>query len=210
MNNDLEPACETLRFPRGVRFAREDELPRTNQAAAIQRITDARITTGFVSKVSADAGYTTYIEANIHADEVWKAFETLADRLLPAMAAPIVGWKDDEDPKLGPYTDKSAALSVLRAHRESLQHNGYIEFGIMFQSQGLTEEVFVKGCKYLQIWTNRSDIAVATLLSLGVHQVSNLRFIDEFPRITEHLEGHPHASEVISAISSAFESLQPR
>lgn len=183
-------------------------MPRT-QRAAVERIADARITTGFVSKVSADAGYTTYIEANIHADEVWKAFEALADRLLPAVAAPIVGWKD-ENSTLGPYTDKSAAISILRTHRESLQHDGFIEFGMIHQSQGLTEEVFVKGCKYLQIWTNQPDLAVAALLSLGLREVGNLQFIDEFPRITERAQGLPPSSEVISAISDSFQNLQPR
>ena len=41
--------------------------------------------------------------------------------------------------------DKAAALAVLRAHAQSLQHDGFIEFGLMFQQGGKTEEVFVKG-----------------------------------------------------------------
>jgi hypothetical protein len=128
-----QPVIEALRFPRGVRLAAEADLPRSDDKLdKLARISSANITTGFVLTTSADSGFSTYVEANAHADEVWSVFETLASRLLPDVSAPLVGWKDDEA-TLGPYTDKTAALAVLRAHAESLQHDGFIEFGLIFR-----------------------------------------------------------------------------
>src|SRR3954451_25486369 len=103
-----QPLIEPLRFPRGVRFAAEADMPRSkDKSDELARISSANITTGFVSTTSAGPGFSTYIEANVHADEVWSVFESLALRLLPEVSAPIVGWKDDES-TLGPYTDKAA------------------------------------------------------------------------------------------------------
>jgi hypothetical protein len=205
-----QPIIEPLRFPRGVRLAAEADLPRNqDRSDELARISSANITTGFVSTTSADPGFSTYIEANVHADEVWSVFETLALRLLPDVSAPLVGWKDDE-PTLGPYTDKAAALAVLRAHAASLQHDGFIEFGLMFQQGGKTEEVFVKGSKDLRIWTNNPAIAIETLLSLGIPSVEKLQFIDEYPRVTERLVGDPSSQEIISTVVGAFQFLPPK
>jgi hypothetical protein len=208
MKNGTERASEPLRFPRGVRFALPDEVPRSARNA-VERSANAQIMTGFVSISCENVGYSAYLEANIHADETWAAFEALAEALLPQVAAPLVGWKDAK-PTLGPYTDKSAAIAVLRPHKESLQHDGYIEFGLMFQTNGRTEEIFVKAAKHLQVWTDQGDIAESTLVSLGVPKVERLQFIDEFPRVTERLPDGPQSSETISAIVSGFEGLPPR
>jgi hypothetical protein len=188
----------------GGRFAKEQ-----GQVERSRRISSANITTGFVLTTSADPGFSTYIEANAHADEVWTVFEALASRLLPEVAAPLVGWKDDEA-TLGPYTDKAAALAVLRAHAESLQHDGFIEFGLMFQQGGTTEEVMVKGSKDLRIWTNNLAVATETLSSLGIPRVEKLQFIDEYPTVTERLVGDPSSQETISAIVGAFQALPPK
>jgi hypothetical protein len=205
-----QPIIEALRFPRGVRLAAEADLPGSvDKLDKLARISGANITTGFVLTTSVDPGFSTYIEANVHADEIWSVFETLASRLLPDVSAPLVGWKDEEA-TLGPYTDKVAALDVLRAHAESLQHDGFIEFGLMFQQGGKTEEVMVKGSKDLRIWTNNSEVATETLLSLGIPSIEKLEFIDEYPRVTERLVGDPSSQETISAIVGAFQSLAPK
>jgi hypothetical protein len=205
-----QPVIEALRFPRGVRLAAESDLPRNkDRLARLARIQNANITTGFVLAASADPGFSTYIEANVHADEVWSAFETLASLLLPDVSAPLVGWKDGEA-TLGPYTDRAAALAVLRAHAETLQHDGFIEFGLMFQQDGKTEEVMVKASKDMRIWTNQPTVARETLFSLGIPSVEKLEFIDEYPRVTERLVGDPSSRETISTIIGAFQSLPPK
>ena len=204
-----QPIVEALRFPHGVRLAADADMPRSkHKLEELTRISRANITTGFVLTKSADPSFSTYIEANVHADEIWSAFETLASRLLPEVSAPLVGWTDEEA-TLGPYTDKVAALAVLRGHAERLQHDGFIEFGLMFQQGGKTEEVMVKGCKDLRIWTNNPGVATDTMSSLGIPNVDKLQFIDEYPRVTERLVGEPSSRETISAIVGAFQSLPP-
>jgi hypothetical protein len=205
MNDGPQP----LRFPRGVRLAIEEDLPKKDRAEKLTRIAAARITTGYVAKTVADAGYSTYFEINAHADEVWKVFEALAARLLSDVAAPLIGWKDAE-PTIGIYTEKAAAISLFSPHVESLQHDGFIQFGLMFQSEGKTEEILVKGSKDLQVWTNQPAICEETLLALGLSKVEALQFIDEFPRVTERLVGDPSSQEIISSITNSFEALPPR
>ena len=107
-----QPIIEPLRFPRGVRLAAEADLPRRkDKSDELARISSANITTGFVSTTRADPGFSTYIEANVHADEVWSVFETLALRLLPDVSAPLVGWKDDEA-TLGPAIETLLSLGI--------------------------------------------------------------------------------------------------
>ena len=201
------PVAEALRFPRGVRLATWADMPRNKDSLhALTRIENANITTGFVLASSRDSGFSTYIEANVHADEVWTVFETLSLCLLPDVSAPLVGWKDEEA-TLGPYTDKAAALATFRAHVESLQHDGFIEFGLMFQQDGKTEEVMVKASKDLRIWTNNPGAATDALWTHGIPSVEKLQFIDEYPRVTERLVGAPPSEEIISAIVDAFQDL---
>jgi hypothetical protein len=204
------PIIEALRFPRGVRLATEGDLPKDKERLEkLARLQHAKITTGFVLTTGADSGFSTYIEANVHADEVWSVFEALASHLLPEVSAPLVGWKD-EDAALGPYTDKAAAIAVLRAHAENLQHDGFIEFGMMFQQGGKTEEIMVKGSKHFQIWTNNPAVATDTLLTLGIPHVEKLQFIDEYPRVTERLKDDSSSDTIVSAIVNAFQSLPTR
>lgn len=201
-------APEDLQFPRGVRFATREEIPKCTDEL-LARIESAHLTTGFVSNSSEEGEFSTYIEANVHADMVWGVVEALVIALLPQIAAPIVGWKDEE-PTLGPYTDKEMALAVFRHHVENLQHDGFIEFGLIFQHEGLIEEVFVKSVKHLQIWTNKGKDAEALLQSMGIPKMSRLAYIDEFPRVTIALDACPSTQEVISSIVESFRFLPTR
>ena len=200
--------AEPLEFPRGVRFPRKDETPaRFDKEFA--RIAKARITTGFVEKKSEQSGYSTVIEANIHASRVWKVFRDLVNAIIPEAAAPIVGIKDEE-PVFGPYTTREAALAVLEPYREPLQHDGFLEFGIIFQLRGHTEEVFVTNVKFIRIWTNLPDKIVAVLTRHGIPEVQDLQFIDEYPRVSEALPFDGQTSgwfPVLEALKSRFQAL---
>ena len=65
---------------------------------------------------------------------------------------------------------------MLHAHAESLQHDGFIEFGLLFLFGGKTEEVLVKGSKDLRIWTNNPAVAMESPSSLGIPSVEKLQF----------------------------------
>jgi hypothetical protein len=196
---------ERLRFPRGVRLARREDIPKCTDEI-LRAIADADIRTGFLAKSTSDTGYSTYLEANVHAENVWKVFESLVMRLLPSFAAPLIAHKDD-DPTFGPCTQTSAALSTFLPYVESLQHDGFIEFGMIYRRAGITEEVLVASTKHFKIWTNHGDAAQASLVELGLGKVDTLSFIDEYPRVTETIVGAPAANTVVSAIVESFAAL---
>lgn len=205
-----DPQPEPLIFPAGVRFPRDDELPRGYEEER-GRIATARITTGWTRKDVEGKGFSAYFEANVHAPRLWSLVRDLGNAILPEAAAPIVGLKD-EDPVLGPYTTREAAIGVFEPFTEFLQHDGFLAFGLIFQRSGRTEEVFVESVKYLKIWTNRPEIVQAILLEHGLPQVPNLQFIDEYPRVSESLrtaEGNARWPEAFENLQSAFTTLPP-
>jgi len=196
---------EPLQFPDGVRFARPGEVPGCSDED-IRKLADAEILTGFVLRRIEGKPYSAQIEANVHASKIWQAVLELADVLLPQVTAPIIGWKDNE-PTFGRYTHRSEAIACFTPFIESLQHDGFIEFGLIFQFNGVTEEIFVKPAKYIQLWTNRPEVAVSKLRELGLHQADRLHFLDEYPRITETPPSLPRTHQVVSAITTSFETL---
>lgn len=181
-------APEPLIFPRGVRYPRLDEIPGGAPSDAAARVAEAArtpVTTGFVRIERADArGYTAVVEANVHASSLWTVFVALVNELLPEAAAPIVG-VIDEDAVLGDYTRRDAAVGVLAPYADILVHDGFLEFGCMFQRAGRTEEVFVPSAKFLRIWTNHPERAERVLLGHGIPHVPGLRLVDEFPLVRE-------------------------
>jgi len=205
---DLRP--EPLIFPQGVRFCRPDELPKGLEGEE-SRIAEARLTTGYVVWDSEKDAFRAQFGANVHAPEIWDVFQDLVRALLPEIAAPIVGVKDD-DPILGPYTDRDRALAAFAPFADSLQHDGLLEFGMIFQHRGRTEEVFVKAAKYLQIWTNEPELARAVLERHGIPEVPDLKFIHQYPRVSQTLSFGEIAgwSTVISLLQAAFDALPRR
>jgi hypothetical protein len=200
---------EPLTFPRGVRYPRIDEIPGGSPSDAAARIAEAQrtpITTGFLRIDRPEAqGYSSVVEANVQPADLWRVFVDLVNALLPAAAAPIVGIID-EDPELGDYTARQAALDVLAPFKDMLVHDGFLEFGCMFQRAGRTEEVFVPSAKFLRIWTNHPERAERVLNRHGIPNVPQLRFIDEFPLVRE---AQPFG-DTESGWFTVVEALRPR
>jgi hypothetical protein len=204
---------EPLILPRGVRYPRIDEIPGGAPSNARARIEEAQrtlVTTGFVRvDQPATKGFTAVFEANVHAPRLWTVFTALVNALLPEAAAALVG-VIREDPVLGDYTRRDAALAVLAPYADILVHDGFLEFGCMFQRSGRTEEVFVPSAKYIRIWTNKPDQAEAVLREHGIVHVPNLRFIDEFPLVREAQPFDGHESgwyPVVEALRSRLRAL---
>ena len=205
---DLRP--EPLEFPTGVRLLRDDEFPRGHESER-GRIASAVITTGWIQKTIEGRDYTAYFEVNVHAPRIWQVVRDIAKAILPEAAAPIVGVKD-EDPILGPYTTRDAAIAVFEPFVELLQHDGFIEFGLIFQRAGQTEEVFVESVKYLKIWTNQPTTVQTLLQRHAIPEVPALQFIDDYPRVSESLrtaEGDARWPEAFEGLRDAFAKLPP-
>ena len=207
--------AEPLEFPRGVRYPTTDEIPDGAPSDAAARVIDAHITpvtTGYVRIDREDAtGYSAVVEANVQPADLWRVFQSLVVALLPEVAAPIAG-AIDEEPLLGTYTSRDEALAVLAPYAEPLVHDGFLEFGCMFQLRGVTEEVFVPSAKFIRIWTNYPERAEVVLEAAGIPSVHNLRFIDEFPLVREAQTFAGQTSgwfTVLEALRVAFAALPP-
>lgn len=200
------PAPEPLRLSRGVRFPRPEEIPADRQAQAAALLANARLTTGYAVRPNPSQAGQAFFQANVHADQVWTVFRALAAALIPETAAPIIGLKD-KPPALGHYTSRDAALAAFGPYAEPLQHDGLLEFGLVFQQQETTRQVFVRSPKYVQVWTDRPEMARAVFELYGIPEVPGLRFIDQFPRMTEPLrlaDGSAASPKVFEALKTAF------
>ena len=175
---------------------------------ALGRVANARITTGFTRNDTGGDAFKAYFEANVHAPSVFAVFRDLAYSLLPDVAVPIIGLKDEE-PAFGPYTDRNSAIEVFEPHRDLLQNDGFLEFGITFQYQGRVEEIFVKSAKYFQIWTNQPEIVDRIFDQNGIPFVPDLQFIDEYPMVSKSINSIGNAvwPGVYEAVKVAFDNL---
>ena len=174
----------------------------------LERIARAKITTGYRVKDKLSGPFTSYVEGNVHADEVWRFVRELAVAILPTVAAPIVGVKDDS-PILGPYTTRTAALEVFKPFVDDLQNDGLLEFGLIFQQGDRTEEVFVSSVKFLKVWTSQLPLVRAVLEANGIPEVPALDFIDNYPRVSQSVgpDGNARWPFVIESLQAAFHTL---
>jgi hypothetical protein len=181
-------AHEPLLLPRGIRYPHAEEIPAGAPADANDRVAEAQrtvVTTGYVrNDHDGTAGYTAVVEANVHAADLFRMFSELVAALLPSVTAPMVG-VIDEDPLLGKYTHRSSALAVLAPYADPLTHDGFLEFGCIFQHRGRIEEVFVPSAKFIRVWTNSPESTEAVLVRNGITAHPALRFVDEFPLVRE-------------------------
>lgn len=205
-----------LIFPRGIRFPRLDEVPDgapSDSDALMAAALIAKITPGYrLHPVAPGRSFSGYIEANVHAPQLWDVFVALCRALLPAGAAPLVG-QIDEDTILGDYTTREAAIGVLAPYADALVNDGFLEFGCMFQRTGHTEEIFVPSAKYLRIWTNQPKIATRTLRAHGIQHVPDVKFIDEFPLLREvqpYRSQHVGFEAVLEELAPKLHQLPPR
>lgn len=102
---------------------------------------------------------------------------------MPEFAAPIVGIKED-DPVFGPYTYRAFALGVFEPYIDLLQNDGFLEFGLIHQSDLAFEEIFVSSSKYFKIWTKNARAAEEVLQSFAIPRCEILQFIDEYPMVS--------------------------
>jgi len=198
-------------LPRGVRFARPGEIPMKAPDDVVWG-SEADIAPGVVTQPGRPPAFDVYAEANVDAPKLWSLFEALVRALLPSTAAPLIGFKGEE-PHKGHYTDRDLALAEFRPFRDALENDGYIHFGMIFQHDGVTEEVYVEPAKYLKVWSSRRDVLRAVFAQFGIPEVQKLSFLDEFPRVTDAIpfEGaSPGYAHVLEALQAAFATLPER
>lgn len=155
------------------------------------------------------APYAFYARCNVDAPLLWDAFEALV-RCVPDPVGTIAGIKDQK-PRMLPYAPKEEVLRVLRLYRRELSEDALIEFGLIHQTRTTTHEVFVPAAKYISVWlTDRADFE-CTMKALHLEQIPDLRFVDEFPRVSSSLSAIVkealHPEDVIAELEERIDDL---
>ncbi len=178
----------SLVFPDGVRLARLDELPgpELTRAKAWESIQSAAICPGFRANPSGDPRFSTYAEANVDAPEIWGVFVALCEALIRDVACLLIGNIDDELSNVGPFSTTSL-LRLLEAHRYQLANDGSVQFGLIEEREESIVEILVTPTKHFKVWTSDERALRTAFARHGIAEVTELQFLDQFPRTTESL-----------------------
>jgi hypothetical protein len=194
-----------LIFPDGVSLATRADIPGPREAReeTWERLAQARINAGFVLRDSDDDRFRYYAEANIHAPDIWRAFILFSSALLQSSGSLLFDFKDDEPVSLGDGAIRQI-ITALEPHAYQLSHDGFVQFGIVSQTEETLSEVFVAPTKHFKIWFDDETAFRATALELGLEQAERLEFIDEYPRVTrsQSVDKVMHADELASLLRS--------
>ncbi len=180
--------ASTLVFPDGVRLTTRDEIPgpSARREELWSRVKSAGIHAGFTLKTTHDKSFRYYAEANVDASDVWATFHDLSRALLGERGALLLSFKDD-DPERVVEGSVVAILAALESHADQLVHDGYVQFGIVSQTELNLSEVFVTPTKHFRVWFNDERAFAALMVSHGLSRGERLEFIDEYPHVTTRL-----------------------
>ena len=178
----------SLVLPAGVRLANLDEIPGPDARREFEwsRIQRADIRSGYVISESDNTRFPYYAEANIDAPKIWIVFRELCLALLQGRSTLVMS-EIEEDPAPVCAGDVSRVLERLEPHNYHLAHDGYLQFGLVHQSNDQVSEVFVAPTKHFKVWFDDVAAFRAVMRQHGVPEAEVLQFLDEYPRVTIQL-----------------------
>jgi len=177
-----------LQAPPTIRLPRPDELP--NNPEVFERLKareSANIVQGFTLNYNAthDLPFKFYAEINIDNCRLWHLFRNLAD-LMPDTLSCIYNLYQ-EDPIYSDYIDKTLILGQLHKHKTELTEDCNLEFGLIYHTEDHLEEIFVSDSKFVKFWGINESLFRQTMTDIGLIEIPDLNFIDEFPKVVEPL-----------------------
>ena len=182
---------KTLQLPPTLRIARPDEVP--NRPDILKRISEskeAKIVEGYVflNNETHDLTFKFFAEINVDNQRLWSLFKCLLLQL-PDEICLVYNCKDEE-PVYSGYSDKYKVLNQLEMYQLELTQDGLIEIGALYNDEFMMEEVIIRGPKYLQYWGIDEKRFRQTMLEFELYEEPKLKFIDEYPLVTEALRLH--------------------
>lgn len=184
-----------------------DEIP--DDPELIQSINNgerANIVEGYVINDVEDEVFNFYSEVNINNSRLWSLFESLVS-IMPSEVS-LVFNHVDADASFSEYANKLEILNELKPLSNELTKDGFLEFGLIYKDEDELIEVFIKKSKYIQFWGMDIEAFTNIMSKFSLKKVENLKFIDEFPMVTESLKiFEPTAivtSEVIDVLHKIF------
>ena len=199
----------TLELPITIRTARIDELPSTQDNIDwIEESKTVKIVEGYIlhKNETNELPFTFFAEINVDNSKLWELFKALLISFEEEICF-IFGHIDNE-PFYSKSRDKFEILNVIEKFQTELTQDGFLEFGIIYHDENKLKEVFVKKPKYIQFWGIDKNEFLAVMNSFSIYEVEDMKFIDEFPLVTEALRIHKEnvieTSEMIDRLAEIF------
>jgi hypothetical protein len=202
-----------LKLPPTLAFPTADDLPAgTDLATADAARAAARIEPGYtIELLSAPSRFTYFARCNVDNDDLFGVFEALVAKL-PEPIGTIVGPKGEE-PDFLPYAARADVMRILRLYRNEIVRDPFLECGVTHQVDGKSDEVFIAAAKYLRVWGNDVAAFRRTMAGLGLEEIPDLRFVDEFPLTSQALRvvepGALHYVDVLEELAERVRDLVP-
>lgn len=198
-----------LELSKTIRTARIDELPATQENLEwIEERKVAKIVEGFVIKPNntEELPFDFFCEINVDNSKLWKLFKDFF-LMFPDEISFIFGHIDSE-PNYSRYDDKFKILNQIEKFETELTQDGFLEWGIIYHDKNVLKEIFIKKAKYMQFWGIDKDEFLHIMKKNSIDEIEGLKFIDEYPLVTEALRLHNsetiETSELINHLEKVF------
>lgn len=180
-----------LRLPKTLQLATLKDAPKQEDIIArIKASENNNIVEGYriEKNPNTDYPYKFFAEINIDNDRLWALFKAML-LLIPDKISLITGHKDDEVDEVhySDYQDKYDLFNKIEKYENELTLDGFLQFGIIHQTDNYLEEVFVHTAKYIQYWGVDNNRFVNLMHEFSLYEIDNLEFIDSYPMVTTAL-----------------------
>jgi hypothetical protein len=199
---------KTLQLPPTIRTARPDEVPK--QGDVLDRIAEsetANIVEGYVFHYNKthELPFTFFAEINVNNQRLWHLFKALLLQL-PDEICLVYNFKDEE-PAYSGYADKYEVLNKLELYQLEITQDGFLEVGALYNDETMMEEVFIRSPKYLQYWGVDEQRFRQTMAEFELEEVPELKFIDQYPLVTEALRLHYSEAKETNEVLEQLEAI---
>ncbi len=197
-----------LQLPTTIRTARVDELPSTEDNMEwIEESKTAKIIEGFIIKPNEtrELPFDFFCEINVDNSKLWMLFKDLLVTF-PEEISFIFGHIDSE-PNYSKYDSKYKILNEIEKFETELTQDGFLEWGIIYHDETILKEVFIKKPKYIQFWGVDKVEFQKIMKKHSIEEINDLKFIDEYPLVTESLSLHNSKTIETSELINHFENI---
>lgn len=182
-----------IELPKTIRPAKEHEIPSGSTAMErLKLLAKANIVEGYkiIENIKSqddqqEALFNFYSEINIDNSKLWNLLMTLANEL-PEVSSLIYGHTDC-DVEFSEYQSKTELIRKIKRFENELTQDTFIQWGMIYSDEEKLIEFFVDESKYVKFWGTDIHSFKETMLKLGLKEVNDLEFIDEYPKVREPL-----------------------
>jgi hypothetical protein len=200
-----------IELPKTIRPAKEHEIP--SGSAALERLNllgEANIVEGYkiidnikTKENQEEVLFNFYAEINIDNSKLWNLLMNLTDEL-PEETSSLIYGHSDCDIEFSEYQSKNELIQKIKRFEIELTQDTFIHWGMIYSDEEKLVELFVDESKYVKFWGINLNSFKETMLKLGLNEVNDLEFIDEYPKVREPLTKHRkeclNSEELINAL----------